>query len=263
MANSPRNALFAWRAALRTLRQRVAGDGTSPAEPIDSRARTRGAVLKIVLLAIIIGSLSIAANPPGPQSVEGKDAEPITPVTGSVQPSTAAASPEPTLDPGPQQPSAEASTPEPIAETAPPEPTKDAGSGPAANTEPPPSLEAVPVGDLPGWKQVFVEDFTDGDVPLGGFPGIYGSRWHETYSDGAPDTHAKTQAKDQRTSGYYPSKVLSVHDGVLDMFLHSENGVSMGAAPSPRFAGANQPPYNSQLYGRYSVRFKADSLPGF
>ncbi|GAB5077114.1 glycoside hydrolase family 16 protein [Arthrobacter sp. AD-310] len=122
----------------------------------------------------------------------------------------------------------------------------------------------MPVGDLPGWRQVFTEDFTDGDVPLGGFPGpVYGQRWHETYRDGTPDTHAKTQDKDARTSGYYPSKVLSVHDGLLDMYLHSENGVSMGAAPSPRFAGVTEAPYNSQLYGRYSVRFKADALAGF
>jgi beta-glucanase (GH16 family) len=124
--------------------------------------------------------------------------------------------------------------------------------------------ETMPVGDLPGWRQVFAEDFTDGDVPRGGFPGpVYGQRWHETYADGTPDTHAKTQEKDARTSGYYPSKVLSIHDGLLDFYLHSENGVSMGAAPSPRFAGATEPPYNSQLYGRYSVRFKGDPLNGY
>ncbi|WP_461172239.1 glycoside hydrolase family 16 protein [Arthrobacter sp. Z1-9] len=120
------------------------------------------------------------------------------------------------------------------------------------------------MGDLPGWRQVFTEDFTAGDVPIGGFPGaIYGDRWSETYFDGTPDTHGKTQPKGQATSGYYPSKVLSVHDGVLDMYLHSENGISMGAAPSPKFPGFTQWPYNSQVYGRYSVRFKADSLPGF
>ncbi|WP_240721457.1 glycoside hydrolase family 16 protein [Pseudarthrobacter sp. NamE5] len=122
----------------------------------------------------------------------------------------------------------------------------------------------MPLGDLPGWRQVFAEDFTDGDVGIGEFPGpIYGQRWSANYKDGTPDTAAQKQPKGQRTSGYYPSKVLSVHDGVLDMYLHSENGVSMGAAPSPRLNGATQSPYNSQLYGRYSVRFKADSLPGY
>ena len=81
--------------------------------------------------------------------------------------------------------------------------------------------------------------------------------------DGTPDTAAQQQPKGARTSGYYPSKVLSIHDGVLDMYLHSENGVAMGAAPSPKFAPTSQKPFNSLVYGRYSVRFKADVLPGF
>ncbi|WP_454180217.1 glycoside hydrolase family 16 protein [Pseudarthrobacter sp. SLBN-100] len=127
-----------------------------------------------------------------------------------------------------------------------------------------PAADAMPVGDRPGWKQVFAEDFTEGDVPIGGFPGpIYGARWSENYFDGTPDTAAQMQKKGERTSGYYPSKVLSVHDGVLDMYLHSENGVSMGAAPSPKVAGATQRPWNSFVYGRYSVRFRADVLPGY
>ncbi len=138
----------------------------------------------------------------------------------------------------------------------------------SASAEPnaaiPPPSEAMPVGDLPGWKQVFAEDFTEGDVPIGAFPGpIYGARWSENYFDGTPDTAAQKFKKGERTSGYYPSKVLSVHDGLLDMYLHSENGIAMGAAPSPRVAGASTRPYNSQVYGRYSVRFKADSLVGF
>jgi Glycosyl hydrolases family 16 len=122
----------------------------------------------------------------------------------------------------------------------------------------------MPIGDLPGWRQVFAEDFTEADVATGTFPGpVYGSRWSENYVDGTPDTAAQQQNKGQRTSGYYPSKVLSVHDGFLDMYLHSENGVAMGAAPSPIVGGASQRPYNSQLFGRYSVRFKADALAGF
>lgn len=266
MADSPRNSFSAWMGGHRTPRHLVPEDGTSNSETLKQRARTGGAVLMVVSLALTIGTLSVAANSPRNQTAEAEGGGPVAQVTDSAQPTTDAASPdpEPTTDAASPQPSAEAGSPVPTTETASPEPNVEAGpTEPTANTESSPSLDALPVGDLPGWKQVFVEDFTDGDVPLGGFPGIYGSRWHETYKDGTPDTHAKTQEKDKRTSGYYPSKVLSVHDGVLDMFLHSENGVAMGAAPSPRFAGATQPPYNSQLYGRYSVRFKADSLPGF
>jgi hypothetical protein len=119
----------------------------------------------------------------------------------------------------------------------------------------------MPVGDLPGWTQVFTEDFLSGNVPVGGFPGAaYGAKWSANYADGTPDTAAQLL---QSKSGYYPSKVLSVSDGVLDMYLHSENGVSMGAAPAPKLTPISERPYNSQLYGRYSVRFRADALAGF
>lgn len=117
-------------------------------------------------------------------------------------------------------------------------------------------------GDLPGWKQVFWEDFDRGDVPIGEFPGdAYRPQWSAGYKDGTPDT-AGQKGKD---SGYYPGKVLSVKDGVLDWYLHSENGVSMGAAPRPKFPNKAENPRrdNSMLYGRYSVRFKADSLKGY
>ncbi|WP_294570640.1 glycoside hydrolase family 16 protein [uncultured Arthrobacter sp.] len=123
------------------------------------------------------------------------------------------------------------------------------------------ATSAMPVGDLPGWRQIFTEDFTDGDVAIGEFPGWnYSARWSANYRDGTPDTAAQTL---ETMSGYYPSKVLSVHDGVLDMYLHTEDGISMGAAPSPRFEKGGKRPYNSQTYGRYSVRFKADELKGF
>jgi beta-glucanase (GH16 family) len=52
---------------------------------------------------------------------------------------------------------------------------------------------------------------------------------------------------------------------MLDWFLHSENGVSKGAAPAPKFpnSSTNPPRANSLLYGRYSVRYRADPMPGF
>ena len=118
-------------------------------------------------------------------------------------------------------------------------------------------------GDLPGWKQVFVEDFSAGDVPLGRFPGpLYSARWSAGYKDGTPDTAGQRSGG---KSGYYPSKVLSVRNGSLDWYLHSENGISMGAAPTPKIpnASSNPPRANSLLHGRYSVRYRADALPGF
>lgn len=146
-------------------------------------------------------------------------------------------------------------------------------AAPGAQATPPPAgtmsdpesaaLQTMPVGDLPGWKQVFTEDFTKGDVPLGAFPGpAYQADWSAGYKDGTPDTAGQTSGG---KSGYFPSKVLSVTNGVLDWFLHSEDGVFMGAAPTPRIpnASAAPPRANSLLYGRVSVRFKADSLAGY
>lgn len=125
------------------------------------------------------------------------------------------------------------------------------------------TTDTKPSGDLPGWKQVFEENFTAGDVPVGSFPGpLYAGRWSAGYSDGTPDTAGQASGG---KSGYYPTKVLSVHDGVLDWYVHSENGISMGAAPQPKIPNASAKPArsNSFLYGRYSVRFRADSLAGF
>ena len=143
-----------------------------------------------------------------------------------------------------------------------------AGSPPALQPEPAAPLPARTTdvtmsGDLPGWKQVFVEDFSAGDVPLGGFPGpLYSTRWSAGYKDGTPDTAGQDNGG---KTGYYPSKVLSVRNGMLDWYLHSENGITMGAAPMPRIPNASSNPHraNSLLHGRYSVRYRADAIPGF
>ncbi|KHL01251.1 glycoside hydrolase [Sinomonas humi] len=116
------------------------------------------------------------------------------------------------------------------------------------------------MGNPPGWKQVFADDFTEGNVPLGSFPGSFSAKWSANYFDATPDTAGQ---KNGGRSGYYPSKVLSIHNGMMDMYLHSQNGVSMGAAPAPKINGDSQRPYNSQTYGMYSVRFRSDALPGF
>ena len=131
------------------------------------------------------------------------------------------------------------------------------GQAPARTTD------VTMTGDLPGWKQVFVEDFSAGDVPIGGFPGpLYRAKWSAGYKDGTPDTAGQLNGG---KTGYYPSKVLSVRNGTLDWYLHSENGITMGAAPTPKIpnASSNPPRANSLLHGRYSVRYRADAIPGF
>jgi beta-glucanase (GH16 family) len=107
----------------------------------------------------------------------------------------------------------------------------------------------MPVGDLPGWKQVFTEDF-DRDAPLGSFPGqAYGATW-DGY-EGIKDTSGE--------GTYSNERVVSVHDGVLDMHLRTEDGTPLVAAPIPLVNGR----WGGQLYTRYSVRFKADRVDGY
>jgi hypothetical protein len=109
-----------------------------------------------------------------------------------------------------------------------------------------PSGEPMPRGNVPGWTKVFAEDFVR-DVPVGRFPGkVYGARWG-AYQDGWKDTTGR--------GTYLPSKVLSTRGGLLDYSIRTENGVHMVSAPTPKLPKG--------AYGRYSVRFRADPLPGY
>jgi len=108
----------------------------------------------------------------------------------------------------------------------------------------------MPVGDLPGWRQIYTDDFTT-NVALGSFPtavsskwGAYPSPWHDTSGYGT----------------YTPGKVVSVAGGVLTKHIHTENNVRMVAAITPEVPGTSQ---NGLLYGRFAARFRSDSLPGY
>ena len=130
-----------------------------------------------------------------------------------------------------------------------PTPAPTPTPSPSATPTPPPAgaTTAVPVGDLPGWTQVFRDDFTT-PVPVGQFPGsTYGARWGGY--DGQRDT--------SKRGLYAPSKVLSVSNGALTWAMHTENGVPLVAAPVPKL------PTYGQSYGRYSVRFRTSSTPGY
>jgi hypothetical protein len=94
-------------------------------------------------------------------------------------------------------------------------------------------------------------------VTTGAFPGaIYASRW-TVYPDGWADTSGQ--------GTYAPSKVLSVRDGMLTFDLHTDADRPLGAAAVPVVAssGARSASGAGQVYGRYSVRFRADSVPGY
>ena len=109
------------------------------------------------------------------------------------------------------------------------------------------AVDQLPLGDLPGWRQVFLEDFAE-PAPRGEFLEIYKDRWG-AYKEGWKDTSGN--------GTYSPSRVLSVKDGNLDFLLHSEDTKSFVAAPFPKIPDA------AKRYGRYSVRFRADAVEGY
>jgi hypothetical protein len=95
-----------------------------------------------------------------------------------------------------------------------------------------------------------VDTFTKA-APLGSFAssnprkvvyrGDHGMAWTE-YPDGWPSTNSGS------APGYQPSTVQSVHDGVLDFYLHDDaNGRPVGADPSPLPRGRRY-----QTYGAWS-----------
>lgn len=106
---------------------------------------------------------------------------------------------------------------------------------------------AMPVGDLPGWKQVLAEDF-DVDVARGEFPGPYVDHWMSY--DELQDTHGV---------GDYEKDIISAEDSVLRLYLHAENGRPLAAAPIPLVSGS----WGGQTYGRFSVRLKSDPVYGY
>jgi Glycosyl hydrolases family 16 len=104
----------------------------------------------------------------------------------------------------------------------------------------------MPFSDLPGWKLVMNDDFNT-NVALGSFPSAVSSKW-SAYPSGWTDTSKH---------GVYSPQIISVANSMMDMYLHTENGVHMVAAPLPVIPGGDQ------LYGRYAIRFRADPVVGY
>ena len=99
--------------------------------------------------------------------------------------------------------------------------------------------------NVPVWKQVFAQNF---DLPAarGEIEQVYGE-----------DMRGYSAIRDTSGNGIYtPDSVLSVADGNLNFFLHTAGG-------SPRVASVIPFGYEGQVYGRYSIRFRSDYLPGY
>jgi beta-glucanase (GH16 family) len=95
------------------------------------------------------------------------------------------------------------------------------------------------------WVPVVSRSFNT-PAPLGTFVSTYGAEF-SGYS-GFGDTSNK--------GVYDPNRVLSAHDGYLDIYLRTASGKPRVAAPMPNG-------YKPQTYGRYAVRFRTDTLPGY
>ena len=111
----------------------------------------------------------------------------------------------------------------------------------------------MPVGDLPGWKQIFTEDFTT-DAPLGSFLTNYSANW-SAYEKGWVDT--------SKHGVYDPDRTLYAKDGELGIWLHTENGQPLVSAPLPRLNGPGTSPYKGFKYGRVEVKFRATPTDGY
>jgi hypothetical protein len=172
-----------------------------------------------------------------------------------------------------------------------PSPSPSASPSPTPTGSTDPSGQPVPIGDQPGWHQVFYDDFTDETVPLGDFsncetttvPVCTGlpktctdtggacpslpttgpqEKWWD-YPDGWQDT--------QKDCDYYPSQTMSIANNIMNMYIHTaSNGTCMTAVPEPILpprasgsVGGATGSEGGQLYGMYSVRFKSDPIPGY
>jgi hypothetical protein len=133
----------------------------------------------------------------------------------------------------------------PATQTIAPKPTTRATTPKAPVTATVANSDAMPVGNLAGWKQDGTQDFST-PAALGKVGSIYG-----TYVNGY------NGFKDTTGHGMYdPNSVLSVSNGTLDMYLHTVNGTPRVAAPVP-FG------YTGQTYGRYAVRLKISPATGY
>lgn len=104
---------------------------------------------------------------------------------------------------------------------------------------------AMPVGDLPGWTQLYSEDFNtpvvaaNGDTFLGKYPNM-------AAYNGFTDTSGK---------GTYDASnaTLTAHNSLLDIFLHPGSG-------NTRYVAAVMPyGYTGQTYGRLTMRMHSDT----
>jgi hypothetical protein len=109
----------------------------------------------------------------------------------------------------------------------------------------------MPASAPSGWKRVVSQDFTTA-AAIGSFNSKY-SGWsgYDTYTD-----TSRTAGRPAATQGTYMNGTqASVANGLFDCYIKT-----VGTKPT---TCALTVPNSSQKYGRYTVRWKTDSMPGY
>lgn len=113
-----------------------------------------------------------------------------------------------------------------------------------------------PAHDLPGWHLELAQDF-DVDAPLGRFADTYPG-W--AGYDGGRDTSRDLDRRQDAQGRYDSSTTTTVHDGLADVRVHTEGPTPQVMALTPTTDGRW---WQGRRYGRYSVRFRTDDVPGY
>ena len=114
----------------------------------------------------------------------------------------------------------------------------------------------LPSGDVTSdghtWHQIVAEDFTK-DSALGTWGQACDTTAIYTGSTGVPwKSYPQCYNDTYQKRPYRADQVLSVHDNMLDFWLHTVDGKPAGANPSPVLPNGTQ----YQTYGRYEARMR-------
>lgn len=112
----------------------------------------------------------------------------------------------------------------------------------------------LPTAKIPGWVQIYAEDFNTPVAQGGWLTSRYVSPWGT-----GPGLHAYTGTDTSGRGTYDPAKVLSVTDSKLTFNVRTEGGKHLVSAVVPKDPDTAW----GRRYGRYSFRFRADQLPNY